>query len=118
MPSDYLRDEQHYRTAILGLSRAVVWLHCLPDNRVYSVTGIHHDWEPANVFLDNGHMILADFRTSSLSKPTERKCRDAKGHVSWYTAPECLALSNRRLGKMSVASDNICIFCRYYRKYE
>ena len=111
MPSNYFRDEQHYLSAMFGLSRAVAWLHCLPDNRVYSVTGIHHDLKPANIFLKKGHMILSGFGISSLSNPTEGKWRDAKGHVSWYTAPECLALGDRRPGKVSVASDMFSLGC-------
>lgn len=99
-----------YLLAMLGLSRAIEWIHDLPANKWYNKTVIHRDLKPSNILVDQGKFILSDFGISSVSKPTEGQTQMDLGIVNWYTAPESFWKEHWE-GDVSPASDMFSLGC-------
>lgn len=92
-PTDYSFFRQIY-----GLSSAIQSLHnFISDGDGLELLGCHYDLKPANILIDKGTMLLADFGLSRLRPETSKSI--FKEGVGDYMAPECEPMLDGSFGK-------------------
>lgn len=108
----YFESDDHYYAQMRNLAKAVGSLHSIPTPSGFNITGIHHDLKPANILLDKGEFILADFGIGTLLRPSTGEEQNSHGNLSWWTAPEEYA-DDGWPGTASPQSDMFHLGCIY-----
>ncbi|KAL8916950.1 MAG: hypothetical protein Q9208_008271 [Pyrenodesmia sp. 3 TL-2023] len=88
--TEHFQSDERYLKEMLGLAEALRSIHTLQGGlgELYNVTMVHHDLKPANILLDNGKFVLADFGIGRLLCPTVSPDQESYGNSSWWLAPE------------------------------
>lgn len=88
-PLNFRRDEDII-IALAGLCSAICIVHeQFSDNQTLLGIGCHHDLKPANILVDNGKFLLADFGLSRFKDTSEDSQTSYKSVGGFYVAPEC-----------------------------
>lgn len=84
------RSESDYLFALCGLASALDKLHSfVSEDLDIRLIGCHHDLKPANVLVQDGRFLLADFGLSNLKEVREGSQTLFKPRDSEFMAPEC-----------------------------
>lgn len=89
--------------ALAKLSSAIEHVHDFIERRIdLNLIGCHHDLRPANIFISEDTLLLADFGLTRFKASSESSGTGFKQGIGDYLAPECEEIDDSRFSKFVV----------------